>query len=161
MNDVEISGGFAVTGRGDWIGAEPAAETENRLWFASRNRPFLARLDLGERVSVVASKLLVAPRSARKRRGTVRPVPFSVRGAIPFLELETGWAVMATASRTARIVVGEDETLSVAPEAVVAWTGRRPNGFCPRLRLRDIFIPRKARLRLRFFGPCIVWTEGG
>ena len=160
MNDVEIENGFAVVGRGEWLGDPPAAETESRLWYAAQGRPFLTRLDLGERVSVVAAKLLVAPKAARRRRGTVRIVPFSARNAIPFLELETGWAVAATASRVTRIVVGEDETLSVAPEAAVAWTGRRPNGFCPRLRLRDLLVPRKARLRLRFFGPCIAWVEG-
>ena len=163
MTEAEFENGFAVVGRGDWLAGpdQPAAETEDRLWFAARGRPFLTRIDLGERVSVVTAKLLVAPRSAAKRRRTVRLVPFSFRNAIGVRELETGWAVTATAGRTARIVVGEDETLAVAPEAVVAWTGRRPNGFCPRLRLRDLLIPRKARLRLRFVGPCIVWVEGG
>ena len=69
--------------------------------------------------------------------------------------------VMATASRTARIAVEDGDTLSVRPEAVVAWTGNRPTGFVRRLRLWDILLPRAPRdLMLHFHGPCIVWIEG-
>ena len=71
------------------------------------------------------------------------------------------WVVMATASRTTRVPVPEDETLSVRPEAAVAWTGKRPSGFCPKLGLWDMLLPRGPKnLLLRFHGPCLVWIEG-
>ena len=71
------------------------------------------------------------------------------------------WVVMATASRTARVPVPDGETLSVRPESAVAWTGRRPSGFCPKLGLLDILRPRAPKnLLLRFHGPCLVWVEG-
>jgi hypothetical protein len=71
------------------------------------------------------------------------------------------WVVMATGSRTARVPVADGDTLSVRPEAVVAWTGPRPSGFCPRLGLGDLFLPRPPKnLLLRFHGPCLVWLEG-
>jgi hypothetical protein len=71
------------------------------------------------------------------------------------------WVVMATASRTTRVPVSEDETLSVRPEAAVAWTGKRPSGFCPKLGLWDMLLPRGPKnLLLRFHGPCLVWIEG-
>ncbi|MBR6023263.1 MAG: hypothetical protein IK066_12690 [Kiritimatiellae bacterium] len=71
------------------------------------------------------------------------------------------WVVMATASRTARVPVADGETLSVRPESAVAWTGRHPSGFCPKLGLMDLLLPRTPKnLLLRFHGPCIVWVEG-
>ena len=71
------------------------------------------------------------------------------------------WVVMATASRTARIAVEDGDTLSVRPEAVVAWTGQRPTGFCPKLGIWDILLPRGPKdLLFSFHGPCIVWIEG-
>lgn len=73
----------------------------------------------------------------------------------------SAWVVMATTSRTARVPVAEDETLSVRPESAVAWTGKRPSGFCPKLGLWDLLLPRGPKnLLLRFHGPCIVWVEG-
>ena len=73
----------------------------------------------------------------------------------------SAWVVMATRSRTTRIALEEDESLGVRPEAAVAWTGARPSGFCPRLRLFDILLPRGPRdLLLHFHGPAIVWIEG-
>lgn len=73
----------------------------------------------------------------------------------------SAWVVMATSSRTTRIPVPDGETLSVKPESAVAWTGPRPSGFCPRLGLWDIFLPRAPKnLLLRFHGPCLVWVEG-
>ena len=71
------------------------------------------------------------------------------------------WVVMATASRTSRIAVGDGDTLSVRPEAVVAWTGERPTGFCPKLGIWDVLLPRGPKdLLFSFHGPCIVWIEG-
>ena len=71
------------------------------------------------------------------------------------------WVVMATRSRTARIALADGESLGVRPEAAVAWTGARPTGFCPRLRLLDVLLPRGPRdLLLHFHGPAIVWVEG-
>ena len=68
---------------------------------------------------------------------------------------------MATASRTARVQVGEGDTLSVRPDAAVAWTGNHPTGFCPKLGLFDILLPRGPKdLLLHFHGPCVVWIEG-
>ena len=73
----------------------------------------------------------------------------------------SSWLVLATASRTVRIAVAEDSTLSVRPESAVAWTGPRPSGFCPKLGLGDLLLPRGPKnLLLRFHGPCIVWLEG-
>ena len=73
----------------------------------------------------------------------------------------SSWVVMATASRTCRIQVEDGGTLSVRPEAVVAWTGGAPTGSCRKLGLFDILLPRGPRdLLLDFHGPCIVWAEG-
>ena len=68
---------------------------------------------------------------------------------------------MATAGRTARVALADEETLSARPEAVVAWTGKRPTGFCPKLSIWDILLPRGPRdLLFTFYGPGIVWIEG-
>lgn len=160
--EATIENGFAVVEAGSWLtGATgAAAEHDGKLWFAACDRPFLTRLDLGERVSVVASKLLVAPLSSRRKRRLLRLEPFSFRDAVRVFELEIGWAVMATSSRTMRLVAKEGDTLTVSPSSLVAWTGRRPTGFCPRLRLRDLLLPRKPRVLWHFHGPCIVWIEG-
>jgi hypothetical protein len=73
----------------------------------------------------------------------------------------SAWVVMATASRTARLSVDDGDTLSVRPEAVVAWTGQCPTGFCPKLGIWDILLPRGPKdLLFSFHGPCIVWIEG-
>ena len=77
---------------------------------------------------------------------------------------ETGagaWVVMATASRTCRMPLEDGQTLSVRPESVVAWTGKSPTGFCPRLSLWDVILPRGPReLLYTFYGPGVVWVEG-
>lgn len=136
-------------------------ETTGRIWCASASRPFLTRLDLGEPVFVVSEKLLLAPLSARKGAKLVKLIPFSWKNATCVTELEVGWALVATRSRVTRLVVKEGETLGVKPEAVVAWTGLAPTGFCPRLSLRDVLLPRRPKcLRFDFHGPAIVWTEG-
>ena len=136
-------------------------ETTGRMWCSAASRPFLTRLDLGEAVSVVTDKLLLAPLSARKGSKLVKLIPFSWKNATCMTVLEIGWALMATKSRVVKVVVKEGETLGVKPESVVAWTGPRPTGFCPRLRLRDVFLPRRPKcLRFDFHGPAIVWIEG-
>ena len=71
------------------------------------------------------------------------------------------WVLMATASRTARLQVADGDTLSVRPEAVVAWTTRQPTGFCPKLSIWDVLLPHGPRnLLLTFYGPGLVWIEG-
>ena len=163
MSEAQVEGGFARVGEGRWLfgKGQPVAEQDGFSYCSSATRPFLTRLDLGERVTVVNDKLLVAPLAAKKKRRLIRIVPFSFKNAIPVSEMEIGWALMATASRVKKLVVEDGGTLTVRPDAVVAWTGKRPTGFCPRLRLRDLFIPRRARLMLHFHGPAIVWIEGG
>ena len=132
------------------------------MWCGDRMRPFLTRIDLAERVTAVTEKLLLAPVPARRAGALLRVVPFSLRGAICTTLLEGGWAVMATQGRTARVAVADGETLGVKPEAVVAWTGHPPTGYCARLGLRDLVLPRAPKcLRLNFHGPCVVWFEGG
>ena len=134
----------------------------------------------------MSEKVLVAPAAAREGAELVRLIPFSVKGSFCVTrfagpaEEEDGtrdasepqnnqsakpqnpaWVVMATASRTARVPVADGATLSVRPESVVAWTGPRPSGFCPKLGLGDLLLPRGPKnLLLRFHGPCIVWVEG-
>ena len=136
-------------------------ELKGKMYCADRTRPFLSRLDAGEPLNLVTAKLLVAPADSRTMGILVRPIPFSIRGAICATALTGGWAVAATAGRVARVVVADGETLAVRPEALVAWTGRPPTGMVPRLRLRDILLPRTPQsLVLDFHGPCIVWLEG-
>ena len=137
------------------------ATLAGRMWCGDRAHPFLTRIDLAERVTVVTEKLLLAPPSARRASSLLRTVPFSFRGAVCTTALEGGWAVTATQGRTSRVVVEEGGTLGVKPEATVAWTGRPPTGYCPRLRFRDLVLPRAPKcLRLNFHGPCVVWFEG-
>ena len=107
----------------------------------------------------------------------MRVIPFSIKGAFCVTRFagpaedapesresgtpESRWVVMATVSRTARVPVADGATLSVRPESVVAWTGPRPSGFCPKLGLGDLLLPRGPKnLLLRFHGPCLVWVEG-
>lgn len=173
--------------RKGWIVRDRArldlVETTGAAKCAEAARPFLTHIPCAAPISAVSEKVLVAPAAARAGAEIIRPIPFSVKASIcvtTFAQPEpaesapapekTGsaapaapaaWVVMATASRTARVPVPEESTLSVRPEAVVAWTGPRPSGYCPRLGLGDIFLPRGPKnLLLRFHGPCIVWLEG-
>ena len=74
---------------------------------------------------------------------------------------QSAWVVMATASRTCRMPLEDGQTLSVRPEAVVAWTGKMPTGFCPKLSIWDVILPRGPRdLLFTFYGPGVVWAEG-
>ncbi|MBR4189447.1 MAG: hypothetical protein IKQ55_05735 [Kiritimatiellae bacterium] len=150
---------------------------------ATAERPFLTHIPCAAPIHAVSAKVLVAPASARRGAEVVRPVPLSAKGSFcvtqfdhpgetsndstiqrsndPTIQRPNAWVVMATAARTARVQVSEGGTLSVRPGCVVAWTGPRPTGYCPRLRLRDLILPRPPRdLLLHFHGPCLVWIEG-
>ncbi len=184
---VAIESGFAEVGAGAWLmrPAQPAAffgevvrrrrkgwivrdrghlelvETTAAAKCADALRPFLTHIPCAEPIFAVSDKVLVTPASARARAELVKVVPMSLRGALCVTVLEQSWVVMATASRTVRIQVSDGETLSVRPEAVVAWTGHRPTGFCRKLGLLDILLPRGPKdLVLHFHGPCLVWAEG-
>ena len=158
---------------------EPPAERQAAAaaWCSAANRPFLTRIDCGVPVSAVSDKVLVAPAAARSGARLVRVVPMSFARSIRVTEFappsdlppegspeprtDSSWVVMATRSRTTRVALADGESLGVRPEAAVAWTGARPPGFCPRMRLLDVFLPRGPRdLLLHFHGPSIVWFEG-
>ena len=158
---------------------EPPAERQAAAaaWCSAKNRPFLTRIDCGVPVSAVSEKVLVAPAAARSGARLVRVVPLSFARSIRVTEFappsdlppegspeprtDSSWVVMATRSRTTRVALADGESLGVRPEAAVAWTGARPSGFCPRMRLLDVFLPRGPRdLLLHFHGPSIVWFEG-
>ena len=148
-------------------------ETSSAAKCADARRPFLTHIPCAAPISAVSSKVLVAPASARSGSEMMKVVPMSLRNAICVTKFAlageglgagnaSSWVVMATASRTARLQVADGDTLSVRPEAVVAWTGNRPTGFCPKLGVWDIILPRGPRdLLLHFHGPSVVWTEGG
>lgn len=182
-----IAGGFAETGAGTYLAGRglPAAflgdavrrrrkgfflrdrasldlvATTDHAWFADAARPFLTHIPCAAPVFAVSGKVLVAPETARTGAELVKVVPMSARGALCVTVLEREWVVMATASRTARIAVEDGGTLSVRPNALVAWTGARPTGYVRRLGVMDILLPRAPRdLMLHFHGPCVVWTEG-
>ena len=132
-----------------------------RAWCSASACPFLTRIDCGAPVSAVSGKILVAPAEARTRARLVKVVPLSFSRSIRVTEFGSEWVVMATRSRTARVALADGESLGVRPDAAVAWTGARPTGFCPRLRLLDVLLPRGPRdLLLHFHGPAIVWIEG-
>ncbi|MBR1588329.1 MAG: hypothetical protein IJ658_08410 [Kiritimatiellae bacterium] len=184
---VTIENGFADVGGGSWLmgRGQPAAffgtavrrrrkgwcvrdrgrldlvETAGAAKCADSTRPFLTHIPCAEPIFAVSGKVLVAPASARRDAQLVKMVPMSARGALCVTEFGEEWVVTATAGRTARVQVPEGETLSVRPEAAVAWTGKRPTGFCPRLSIWDLILPRGPRdLLLTFYGPCLVWIEG-
>ena len=147
-------------------------ETTAAASCADSSRPFLTHIPCAAPVFAVSGKVLVAPASARKDAHFVKVIPMSARSALCVTEFglsgegeesseSAGWVVMATRGRTARIQVADGETLSARPEAVVAWTGKMPTGFCPKLSLWDVLLPRGSRdLLLTFYGPSIVWVEG-
>ena len=182
-----IDGGFAEVEAGSWLmgPAQPAAhfgeaarrrrrgwrlpdraalslvETTGTARCSAADRPFLTLLPCAAPISAVSGKILVAPAGARAGASLLKAVPMSRHGALCITEFKSGWVVFATRSRTARLVVEDGGTLSVRPDAVVAWTGPSPTGFCPRLRLMDIVLPRGPRdLLFHFHGPSVVWVEG-
>ena len=126
-------------------------------------RPFLSRIDCAEMLSVVSDRILVAPAASRTGSQLVRVIPMSFRYALAVTEFKNpGWSVVSTQSRVSRFVLKEDDVLSVRLESVVAWTTKRPTGHCPKLKMRDILIPRRRAksLWLNFYGPGVVWAEG-
>ena len=138
-------------------------ETAGDAYFASAGAPFLTFLSLPSDapLSAVSAKLLVTPLASRVRGRSLKLIPLSFARATPVTELRTGWAVLATRSRTARVALADGETLTVRPDALVAWLGRPPTGFCPKLRIWDVLLPRAPRnLSFSFHGPATVWFEG-
>ena len=184
---VKIEGGFAEVGAGAWLmgRGQPAAffgsavrrrrkgfflrdrsaldlvETTGAAKCADARRPFLTHIPCAAPISAASAKVLVAPAAARTGAEVVKMIPMSLKGSLCVTVFGENWVVMATASRTARLQVADGDTLSVRPESVVAWTGNRPTGFCPKLGLWDILLPRGPRnLLLHFHGPSVVWVEG-
>lgn len=188
MNEAEIENGFAKAGSGEWLvgAAQPVAalgnyvqqglrgwivpdraklhcvKAEGKIWCASKEQPFLTHLTCAAPISVVSDRLLLAPASARTGASLIRIIPFNFSNAICVTECGSEWVVLATRSRLQRLPLAEGEILSVRPEAAVAWTTPRPTGFCPKIGLADILIPKKRNrnLMLHFYGPGIVWMEG-
>ena len=146
-------------------------ETSAAARCADSSRPFLTYIPCAAPVFAVSDKVLVSPAAARRGAQFVKVVPMSVRSSLCVTEFGLGdeaeapdpqtWVVMATAGRTCRMPLEDGETLSARPSAVVAWTTRRPTGFCPRLSIWDVLLPRGSRdLLLTFYGPGVVWIEG-
>jgi hypothetical protein len=187
MNEPKIENGFAVVEAGSWLigQGQPAAtlgkflvnslkgfivpdrrklfvlKSEGESYLSSSDRPFLTHLTSVESLSVVSSKILAAPFEARKEAKLLKIIPFSLRDAMPVTRFAIGWVVTATKSRLKRIALKEGDVLCVKREAAVAWTGKDPVGVAGRVKLRDLFIPkRKTSLSLDFYGPQIVWVEG-
>ena len=184
---VKIEGGFAEVGAGAWLmgRGQPATffgsavrrrrkgfflrdrsaldlvETTGAAACADARRPFLTHIPCAAPISAASAKVLVAPAAARTDAEVVKMIPMSIKASLCVTVFGEEWVVLATASRTARLQVADGDTLSVRPEAVVAWTGNRPTGFCPKLGLWDVLLPRGPRdLLLHFHGPSIVWVEG-
>ena len=187
--EATIESGFATVAAGDWLMglSQPVAfadraEVKGLRGFlvpdraavrtvrlsgegrcASSDAPFLTRLDAlpDEPLKLMSSRLLVAPLGARTGARSIRPVPMSLSRAFAVTEFRSGWAVAATRGRVTRVALEDGGTLTVRPEAVVAWIGRDPSGFCPRLSVLDIILPRSPRnLAFTFHGPATVWFEG-
>ncbi len=186
-DQVHIENGFATVGEGSWLMrcGQPAAcssvsmrglkgfivpdrrmlqvvDSKGDLHASSAKQPFLTQVAVADELKVVSSKLLIAPNASRTGGKLIRIIPMSFRKAFPATVLSSGWAVFATRSRVKRLVVEENETVTVRAEAAVAWTGKEPTGYCPKLRMRDIFFPawNRAQLSLNFYGPQVVWVEG-
>lgn len=137
-------------------------ETNGEAFFADGERPFLTHLPCAAPITAVADKVLLAPVGARTGAELVRLVPLSLRGAVRTTTFAREWLVLATKSRTTRVTLAEDEVFTVRADAAAAWTTKRPVGFVPRLRMRDVLLPRKRQenLMMHFYGPGIVWFEG-
>lgn len=187
MNEPKIKNGFAAVEAGSWIvgRGQPAVvlgktslkalkgfivpdrrelfvlQNEGEAYLSSSERPFLTHLPSVEKLSIVSSKVLAAPFEARSGAKLLKIIPLSFREAMAVTRFAAGWAVTATRSRIKRIVLKDGEVLCVKREAAVAWTGNDPVGVAGRVKLRDLFIPkRKTSLSLDFYGPQIVWVEG-
>lgn len=189
MTEATIENGFATVAAGDWLmgRSQPVAfsdraEVKGLKGFivpdraavqtvrlsgegrcASADAPFLTRLDALPDVplKLMSGKLLVAPFGARCGARSLRLVPLSFSRAFAVTEFKGGWAVAATRGRVTRVSLEDGGTLVVRPEAVVAWIGKDPSGFCPKLSVLDIILPRSPRnLAFTFHGPATVWFEG-
>ena len=180
--DFEIKNGFVIV-EGEpkaYFGTPTVSKVSNAhkdpkdpnlTYYASSTRPFLTpiTIPLDTTVSIVSDKLLVAPRAAVLRKRLRRLIPFSFKNALRYHDVTAPWAVACTRSRVERIVLAEGETATLVASSLVAWSGNPPNGFIPRLRLRDIFqfpsvgrvAPRPPCLHVRFFGPAVIYFEGG
>lgn len=187
MSDVvTIENGFAVVNAGTYLVSrgQPAAflgtlaerrrkglflrdrarlalvEATGRIHCADASRPFLTHIPCAAPIFAVSSKVLLAPAAAWVGAELVKTIPMSFARALPVSRFEREWVVMATSSRTTRITVADGDTLSVRPDAIVAWTGNRPTGFCPRLGILDLLLPRPPRnFLLHFHGPSTLWLE--
>ncbi len=189
MSDIpHIENGFATVGAGTWLvrRGQPAVSqgplavrglkgvivpdrrmvqevrTEKTMWLGLAGQPFLTYLTCTDQLTVVSSKLLVTPFAARKGARMHRVIPMSFRHAFPTTQIGSDWVVMATRSRLTRIVLAEDDVMTVRLESAVAWTGKAPTGFCPKLLMRNLFFPARAQalLSLNFYGPQVIWVEG-
>lgn len=189
MNEATIESGMARVAAGEWLvgTAQPAAffgrvdlaalrgfvvpdraavrraVSTGDMWCSSADAPFLMRLDAlpDDPLRLVSAKLLVAPFASRIGARAVKLIPMSFSRAMPVTEFRAGWAVAATRSRVTKVVVEDGATLVVGREALVAWTGPLPTGFCPKLSVWDILLPRGPRnLAFSFHGPSVVWFEG-
>ena len=188
MSEAVLENGFAKVESGTWLvgSSQPAAVLGKSVplslkgWFvpdrsrlsliklegtaalSDAQRPFLTRIPCAAPLTVVSAKVLVAPEEARRSGYVMRVIPFSFRNSVCVTEFDSEWVVMSTSSRVTSFTVAEGELLTVRLESAVAWTTRRPTGYCPVLRLRDAIIPRRRdrNLMLHFYGPGIVWVEG-
>lgn len=151
--------GFVVPDRA----AVRVVTTSGEAWCADAEKPFLTRLSAlpDDPLNVVSSKLLVAPAGSRIGAKGLKLVPFSLRQATAVTQFRQGWAVLSTKSRVTRVVLEDGATLTVRPESLVAWVGKDPTGFCPKLTVLDILLPRGPKnLAYTFHGPAVVWFEG-
>ena len=188
MNEPLIENGFAKIGAGTWLvgASQPTAalgpcrpralkgwivpdrsklhlvEAAGQLLCASAKQPFLTQIPCAAPLTALSAKVLAAPAAARQGARVLRIIPFSFRNALCVTLFTSEWVVMATSSRTTRTVLKEGELLAARVESAVAWTTRPPTGFAPRIRLRDLLIPRPRdkNLMLHFYGPGVVWLEG-
>lgn len=151
--------GFIVPDRA----AVQVVATTGDAWCAQAERPFVIRLSAlpDEPLNVISSKLLVAPAEARIGAKSLKLVPFSLLRATAVTQFQKGWAVLATRSRVTRTVLEDGGTLTIRPEALAAWIGKMPTGFCPKLTVLDVLLPRGPKnLAYTFHGPAVVWFEG-
>ncbi len=138
-------------------------ETTGDSFFASADAPFLTALPIlpDTVMGAVSAKVLVAPYASRVKGRLLKLVPLSFARSLPVTLLQKGWVVLATKSRVTRRVLEDGATLTVRPDALVAWIGKDPSGFCPKLGMLDILLPRGPRsLFFTFHGPATVWFEG-
>lgn len=157
---VELSSSVRKPTKGASAGEAPK---DGAVWAkcSCAGRPFLTHIPCAAELFAVSEKVLLAPAESWKAALTVKPVPVSARFSFCTTQFSSEWVVLATRSRTIRLALAEGETVSVRPEAVAAWTTKMPTGFCPRLSLWDLLLPRgPAQMALTFYGPGVVWIEG-